>query len=208
MAVAVGDVFLTTWEGECNAQKILLTHTYEISALSGATDEMAVSEDIAGRLTQVGVDIMETTFLNCMASNYILDFVHVQKIHPVRYRRYTLPRNIAGALANPALTSNVNAVITFNTNLAGRDQVSNKHVGPAPTTAGWYTSGEVTVGYKAVLDALKDAMLQSVIAAGWYTATPCIYHRADVIPKSDYLSVGIVQPTVRVMRRRTVGLGI
>jgi len=208
MSVAIGDVFLLTLEGDCNDQKIMLTHTYEVTALTGSTDEGVVSEDLAERVSTAGADILETPYLNCMASNYTLLGIHAQKIWPERYRRYTLPRSVAGNIANPALTSNVNAVISLHTTLAGRSQVSNKHVGPAPATAGWFTSGEITVGYKAVLDVLRTALLNAVGAAGWYTMTPCIFHRADVIPKSDYLSAGSVMNTVRVMRRRTVGVGI
>lgn len=208
MAVAIGDVFLTTWAGTWDNQRIMLTHTYEIVNAIGAPDEQTVADDLLQRLTSAGLDIMETSYLNCMPQDYQLQLVTAQKIYPVRYRSRFLTFAKNGNIANNALTGNNAAVISFHTDLAGRSQVSNKHVGPLATAVGWFDNGVLTAGYKAVLGALANAMRTTVTAAGVYSAEPAIYHRAAVVPKSDYITGHIVQDTVRTQRRRTVGLGI
>lgn len=207
MAVSVGDVFHLTFVGRCNQQRIMLNLDYEITALTGSTSDILLSDDLCERVTQAGADLLETDFLNTMPANYVLDEVTAQKIYPDRFRMSKNTRGLAGNLANDALTSNVNAVITLYCELSGRKYISNKHVGPAPTTAGWIDDGLVTVGYKAVLNTLKTKFLDAIVVLGWYTATPVIFHQGDAFPKSDYIVGGTVQDTVRIMRRRTVGLG-
>lgn len=208
MSVASNDIFLATLDGSANGQRIMLTATYRIvSITSPPFDEKSVSEDMAARLGAGGADVLETAYLNCMPSNYTLNKISVQKIWPVRYRRYEEVSGNAGNIANVALSSNVATVLSFHSEMAGRSQVANKHIGPLATAVGWYTGGELTAGYKAVLGALRNAMLLNVTAAGWYTAAPTIYHPGDVVPKWNDITNGQVLDTVRVMRRRTVGLG-
>lgn len=207
MAVAIGDIFLTTWLGSCFSQRIMLTHTYEISALTGATDEMLVSEDITGRLTTVGADIMETAYRQCLPIQYTLISVSAQKIYPTRYRSYVRSRNLGGLSGVNANTANVAACISLHSDLAGRSHIANKHIGPIATVGDWVDDGALGSDANAALIQLRDQMLENVTAAGWYTATPCITHRGAVVPKADYVTGGSVKPYARVQRRRTVGLG-
>lgn len=209
MSVAANDIILATFEGTCVGQRIMLTHTYRVASITAPPfDERTVCENIAERMSAGGANIIEGPLLNAMPSNYTLTGIHVQKIWPVRFRRFSLPLAAAGAIANAALSANVSTCLSMHSDEAGRSQVANKHVGPLATAVGWYTGGELTAGYKAVLDALGAALLSDITAAGWYNIVPTIFHRGDVVPKWNDI-VGLVrEDTVRVMRRRTVGLGI
>lgn len=208
MAVAVGDVFLVTLEGICNDQVIMLTQTYEVATLAGATDEALVSADLAERVSAAGADILESDYLNCLGTNYTLDFIHAQKIYPVRFRRRTEVRGVPGTGGAAATTSNLAMVISLHGEEAGRDQIANKHVGPIPTDVLFYDEGVLEAAGKSAQLALANQLILDVGAAGWYTMKPCIYHRATVIPKSDYITGHVLPEQVRVMRRRTVRLGI
>jgi len=208
MAVAVGDVFLATFEGIINDQVIMLTLTYEVATLAGATDEALVSADLAQRLSAAGADVVEGDYLACLGTNYTLDYIHAQKVYPERFRRETEPRGVPGTGEGAANTQNIAMVISLHAAQAGRSYVANKHIGPIPTVIDAIEFGKTTPNQEAAQIALRNALLLDVTAAGWYSMKPCIYHRAAVIPKSDYITGGIILDTVRVMRRRTVRLGI
>ena len=209
MSVSANDILLATFKGTCNAQRIMLTHTYRVSSITAPPfDERSVCEDVADRLSAAGADVIETALLNAMPNNYTLNSINVQKIWPVRFRNFELPLAAAGNIANAALSSNVSTCLSMHSELSGRGQIANKHIGPLATAVGWYTGGELTVGYKAVLDALGAALLSDVVSAGWYQMVPTIYHRGDVVPKWNDIVGLIREDTVRTMRRRNVGLGI
>lgn len=207
MAVAVGDVFLLTMRGRCNLQRIITTLTYRITAWSGVSDEYNLALGMAQAFAATGLFNMETPYLGVMANNYTLDEIRAQKIRPVRYRYATVSIGNTGAFADNALSSNTSVDITMWAALAGRRYVTTKHIGPTPTAVGVYTDGLITNGYKVPMLTLRDKMLATWTSAGLgVTMQPTIAHQPP-LTGDTLIADGTVQDTVRVMRRRTVGLG-
>jgi hypothetical protein len=207
---ALDDIYSVTAVGRCIDQTIMLTHHYRLSAFPAGATDITVRDRLIDfmRGDAGGDDIWETPYLAAMPQNYELQFWQVQKVRGTRgaYRQYA--RGTPGLLAVDARTANVAGVVTLKTDFGGRNQISNKHVGPLPDNAVYYTAGSLTALMKGFLTTLQGGLLSFCFAAlqGWQF-DPVILHKTGPTI-SNTLTTGIVQPTVRVMRRRTVGLGI
>lgn len=208
MTVAPNDLFRVAAVGEAFNQRIILTHAYAVQTVSGAPSEATVSGFLLDQLRAGGGgDLFETLYLACLPPQYTLLYWQVQKVAPTRFRYYKFTRTQAGTHAAAARTANQAAVITFGTLLGGRSQVSNKHIGPIPEGVNVQVDGLVASAYKDKLSPLASGMLQSVGTFGDpANLVPCIPHRT---PAGSYTLMfnNIVQSTIRVQRRRTVGLG-
>jgi len=204
-----GQIILFTAEGRCNGQKIMFTHHYFVEQVTGVIEmQEGLEEFIDLRMSDAGADIFQTDYLNCLPDNYALERFTAQCVYPVRSRKFIREIADAGNIANDALTPNLAAVIELWTELAGRSQVSCKHIGPLAQSVGWYVDGVLHNDYKVLLGLLKDVLTDDVTIAARWSFLPCIFHRdPDAEPYFDYIIAGQVQETVRTMRRRTVGLG-
>jgi hypothetical protein len=98
-------------------------------------------------------------------------------------------------------------VITRVCEFSGRAFVGGLHVGPIPQDAPTQINGLIAAAYVTKLQTMATAMVAPIngTIAATFTALPCLYHRktANVTP----LSSAFPQATLRVMRRRTLGLG-
>lgn len=209
MAAAVGDIYRVAAVGVYAGQQIMLTHHYAITQLTGpgtdATIRTMILDTIRGGVG--GGNTLEGPYLACLPPQYDLSYWVAQKIAPTRLRYEVYARNTPGTHANDTETGNQAAVITLETEAAGRNQVCNKHIGPIPQDPVTQDNGLVTAAYAATLDNLRTALLAGLVSVGLgVTLEPCIYHRANPNTPS-YLETGYVQTTLRVMRRRTVGFG-
>lgn len=211
MPLAVDDIFLVTFKGECANQTILNTFYYRIDELGTAplpTDLQAESI-LADALTAGGADVLQTLFLACLPQNYTLSEVWVQKVFPARYRKHVEAEAAEGTIAADALATNLAAVISRFGIEANRHNIGSVHIGPIPTGATWQVDGQVTSTYKAALIAFGGAMLEEIDLLGsnkikW---VPTLFAAVGTPVHAD-IQTTVAQDTVRVMRRRTVGLGI
>lgn len=208
MTIAVGDLIRVAAVGEAFGQRIMLTQNYGVQNIVGPQPELDVINELLNELRAGGGgDLYETLYLACMPTDYSLSYWQAQKTNPVRYAYGRIMRGSAGTHAGPCEESNLAAVITMTTLLAGRDQVSNKHIGPLPGGGTVRNEGEIVIAYKNLLDTLGTALVATVTLAGTgVTLVPCIPHAA---PLGTYTTIfdHTVQEQIRVMRRRTVRFG-
>jgi len=209
MTVAVGDLFALNAIGTCFNQRIMLTLHYAVDVVGTSTVEQTVSEDLIDAVRAAGGDdVLETLYLACLPPQYGLLRWTAQKIAPVRYAYQYITRDVAGAHASGTDTANQAAVITLRTRLAGRKDISNKHIGPIPQAATVQEDGLIVAAYKTLLNNLGIAMVQTITTPG--TATqflPVVRHNTP--PNSfTVLFQTASSETVNTMRRRTVGRGI
>ena len=209
MPVALNDVFLITMLGRYAGQRVMLTHTYMVTNTGPGVDDVLAMDSLltAVRGGAGGGDILESAYRVSVGTNYTLEEITCQKIAGIRTVKRSFARNVPGNGGAASLTGNIAAVVTLRTVLAGRTQVSNKHIGPVPDVVGLVTGGFITGAYDANLTVTKNALLvgftDAVLGVTW---APCIYHRGSIALPSQ-VTTGVVQQTVRVMRRRTVGQG-
>lgn len=210
MDLEVGSIALVTAVGTYANQTIMFTQTYAAVAAVPDTDAnvAALALLTALRAGGGGGDILETAYLGCLTENYTLTRWTVQIVQPVRGVIQSVNRGLPGLIEEDPHTANVAAAITLRTELAGRRYVANKHIGPAPTSATYLDGGVFKVAYTDKLVSLKNALLigfNNILSGYWWK--PCITHRAPLTGYSLVTS-GVAQSSVRVQRRRTVGLGI
>lgn len=130
----------------------------------------------------------------------------IQKVHPVRFLASVFVDQQAGAIASPALFSNTAGVITRRTEFSGRKQVSTLHMPGLPASGS--TEGTLTAAQKTLYSALGDAIILKLQDGSIsLNMSPSIVHKTNPL-SVDTITNFVVQDTTRVMRRRTVGLGI
>lgn len=210
MPLAVDDIFLVTTVGECADQTILNTFYYRIDELGVAplpTDLQAQSI-LADALFGVA-DILKSAFLDCLPQNYTLNDVWVQKVFPARYRKTVESQAAEGTILADALATNLAAVVSRFGIEANRHNIGGVHIGPVPTGTDYQIDGQITGTYKSKLITLGGAMLEEVDLLGsnkikW---VPTLFAATGTPVHADIMTT-VAQNTLRVMRRRTVGLGI
>jgi len=208
MTIAVGDIIRVAAVGECFGQRIMLTQNYGVQQITGPQPELDVVNELMNEIRAGGGgDLYESLYLACLPVDYELLYWQIQKTNPVRYAYVRTNRNTPGTHAGACEETNLAAVITMSTLLAGRDQVANKHIGPLPGGATVRVDGELAIAYKNLLDTLGTALASIVLLpVTGVTLAPCIPHAA---PLGTYTTIhdNTTQDTIRVMRRRTVRVG-
>lgn len=205
-----GDLIQLTFVSRWNAQVIMLTTHYKCR--TPPTGSMPTSQALQGLIDYVDpadANSLGSMYLGCLPENLTLREIWAQKIYPTREVKQSKAVSYTGNWPTAeASTGNIGGVITLRTDKAGRSQVGNKHIGPLPQDA--YSNGQISGAAILALDALGEALVGplNTVNTGQYDAV--IYHRSGdgAAQKSDLIGTYVVQTTARVMRRRTVGLGI
>lgn len=208
MGLAVGDIVQVSWRGTSMAQKMMLVRNYVLSG-GGGNAGNSVPDDLSQLGTEIsvgGAKDITTAFLNVMPSNYDLFEVRCQVIAPERSVLVdTFAGPAAGTEGTAANVPNDAAVVTFRTDIAGRKQVANIHLGPLPSDAA--TQGQLTAGYNAKLLTLVDKLTTAIQPLAWAgTLKPIILHRPAMT--WNLITNFQIQPQARVMVRRTLNRGI
>lgn len=207
MAVAVNDLFRVDLMGFCFNQRIILTHSYALSTVTGVHTESAASLALGGALIVGGTADLVSPYAALLPPQYTFDRIRVQKVAPVRFRYENTVIVGTGTHAANTEATNQAAALEFHTALAGRDQVGVKHIGPIPQDVTVQDSGELTAAYKTLLQTLATNMKLSPSALGGNLVwTPVIAHKTPV-GSFTIITNNLVQETIRVMRRRTVRVG-
>jgi len=214
--INANDVVQVTIRGTLIDQTVMTTLFYRRPPGSAIINNGSVHLDnMFTNLDQPGDVLNDLT--DALPDNLFDIEVDLQVIYPQRYMKQTYTPTVdVGQLASTKFT-NTAAVITLRGEQANRRTVCCKHI---PVNEDSVTDGRLTVVYRGILDAYVaqiQADLEPVVGVFWepiiwgkpraaftkcgrdYPALPAL--RTDVIKV-------ITQPTARVMRRRTVGLGI
>lgn len=206
MPLPLGAVIEGVIRGELTGQTILNVFHYRVdnqSTIDNIVDEV---DQFLDDWAAIGDGSFMENFMDCQVSNYTQREISAQAIYPVRYVKRSVTTATVGDRGN-AGSANLAAVITKRTNLSGRSKVGAVHI--AGLTGADFNGGLIQPGFKADLLTFGANIVAPVTAsAGGGIYNPCIYHRNIANPKTDLITGVVVQDTVRVMRRRTVGLGI
>lgn len=211
MPLLLNDVVLITYHSDIFNQRILLTLTYKVSAAStGGNSAIQDLQAIANEFASTVTSEVLIKYLGILPENCVVKKVRAQKIYPLPRTAFVEAEINSDGQSDDgvATASNVAGVITLKTDLGGRSQVANKHIGPL--AAGAYTAGKLGGATLTDFGDLAVALKTAVIPADGPVIVPVIYHRNADGPttKTDLVTGALVQDTLRTMRRRTVGLGI
>lgn len=129
-----------------------------------------------------------------------------QPIRPSRYRPVKVIHSLSGSQAGQDVPQNVAQVITRAGVLANKHNLGSIHL--PPPQADQIVGGSLDVGQVALLNVLASRVLQVVApGGGGVTLTPVLISR-NVVLTPQPLTIAFGQVTARIMRRRTVRLGI
>lgn len=143
---------------------------------------------------------------NVMANAYLITEVGYQIIFPGRYRKYVRVTNSQGQINGLPLPGNCAVTFTKRTNQARRWGIGSFHLGGLTNSINSNSEVDV-VGFGANLDAIATQLRAAVVLNGNDIAIPVIFspefpNRVAEVEQTNW------QRTMRVMRRRTVGVGI
>lgn len=142
---------------------------------------------------------------NCLAANVFLDWVQAQRVRPARtvFRRGQIDE--LGGLEGNTPTFNVALSLTKRTNVPGRKGIGRIQLLGIPAEN--IQDGQI-VGdpYKATVEQFATAVLGTVPVTNELILHACLPN--NPVTEASDVETWEIQPTVRTMHRRTVGLGI
>jgi len=204
MPVAVGDIVQTTLVGSLFGQTIMNTFHYGMETVTGAPTQLAVANEILTKYAVAGG--FYDKFLGCCPDNYTLEQVWVQFVLDTRYRKRVSIQGLPGTFAGSAATANTAAVISRFGAAANRRNQGSVHIACGSDTT-WMNLGVLTVPFINALGQFEPYLFSPLTLATLGTLQPVLIHgtsKLNAIP----LIGATTQDTSRVMRRRTVRLGI
>jgi len=206
--VGAADIVEVTLLGSCFGQAVQNKFHYACISVSGADQ---ASQDVFDELDtelSAGAGLINLMLL-LAPTQYELGAVRYQVIKPVRQVAYPVQHADNGLNTQNTLATNVAFAITKRGDLAGRRNISTTHV-IGTTDGSLMDEGKLTPAAITLAEniaAFMDNQVSITVGAIDYEFGPVIYHPTDPLNPTPITSC-IVQPTARVMRRRTVGLGI
>lgn len=179
-------------------------------ALSSYADDSyrETLEELAAGLIVDDINSLTDPMLAVMGGNVRLDYLQLQRVYPTRspYIRETVATN--GTYAEDCYTGNVCGVITKQCEAVGRGRSGSFHMGGLGGTL--YSQGVLTADaillFEDIANALRITQLGVAEDTGFRPGTfnPDLGAPGNFNPLLDT----VVQQTLRVMRRRTLGVGI
>lgn len=200
--LATGSVILATFEGTSNGQQIINTHHFEFVQPGGAPDYRVELNDLLDKLTVAGG--WADDILAAANVSYKLEAIHAQPITPQRMTRVTRIVGTAGSRGGTALPQNVAAVIERKSDNATRWGRGNWHF--CGLQVGDATNGIVQAAMLALLATVGDNFATTYVLTNGGEMRPILWS-PKVPGRKTPITAFSVKNTVRVMRRRTVGLG-
>lgn len=202
-----GDIAAVTIWATYQASKILNVFHYEAIVPGGEPDGPGEVQNLAQEFVANVVDpAAGTRWLDWTVPGYIFNYAVAQIVYPIR--RYYLDTDISepGIEVGDGCPSNAGATALLRSNKVGRGRSGSKHfTGMANLTL---ANGQVQAGLKTQIEETLDKALANIpgVAAG-LTWEPRIWNAAKPGDINRIIS-RYVYPEVRIMRRRTLHLGI
>lgn len=206
MGLQVDDVINITYKGSLFGQTIMCVLR---AVITSAESSNTVHQDLDNILQTIKANSITTPIgrmVVCQGGDVTWTKATVQRIYPVRTTYVSEVINITGSAEGTCDTANVAAVLTKQSLYVGKRGRGSVHI-----------AGLVTADYAEGLieTTLAEPMAEfGTVLIGEKTTTPASNCKwkyctsGGAIASSTTLSGFVVQPEVRIMRRRTVGRGI
>jgi len=214
--VNANDVCFVTIRGVLLDQVVMTTLAYRRPPGSTVvTNGSTYLDAIFANLDQPGDVLNDLT--DILPGNLGEIVVDLQWIYPIRYRKQTYTPTVNVGQQAASTVSNLAAVITVNGEQANKRTISNKHIpiGQANTDAGKLDAAWVldAAAFKAQILAdlapTPGTLMEPII---WGRPRPAFTKCGRDFPELPALRTDIIgsviQDTVRVMRRRTLRIGV
>jgi hypothetical protein len=210
-SILTGDIFEFTIRGELYLQTVETVLHYAVTMSPPANDAWnQIHSFLNFNLTSALVNAMQ----QCWSNDTLVTSLRGQIVAPIRRPVVVQPCNLTGGAGAVANTANVSAAITKRTDVithrhtpTGKGGVGGVRIFGVPVTA--YAAGKLLNPYLANLASLANIIPLGTDFNPDGQIIPCLWHRNPIGSAAyDELVECNPEPTVRVMRRRTLGLGI
>ncbi len=202
---AVGDIYLVSFNLLFGGQRMLNTFRYRLETLGTAVTTDDIYNNMATLLASGGN--MSQKYLAAVPSQVQLVSRDYQRVWPTRVRKKIDSALVNGTWVNAGSATNSAVSIERYAEEATRHGIGRVQL-PASNSAIDVTGGVITnAGYTTVLQTFATQMnVALTLPVVGSTMKPILQSRAA--PASFVYEIGTsVQPTLRSMRRRTVGVG-
>lgn len=202
--IAENDIMEVTFRASYQGSVILNVFHFKVTTVLEGTDyELAMNALGTALLNKYWA--AAGLWRDIMVSTYRLNYIRLQKIRPSRLWYIDSTVDQAGAVVEDGIPSNLAAVVIVRSENTARGKSGSKHL-----TGFARSELEPDVWSADIFDALTELGTQFrddvVTAAPIVTYTPVIYDRLQNTA-ANIIGMTVV-PEVRIMRRRTKGLGI
>jgi len=205
--IDAADIIQVTINGDLVGQQCLSVLHYAVTTVSGAPQEQL---DVFTALDTYwrGAGKLFATYGACTPTDWSSQTRRYQAIQPVRRVAAVISTGITGGALGAAGTANVAGVVTKKGDLGLRKDIGSVHI-PGPPPGDNAANGLWGAPQRTLLAAFGVQLIASAtVAVGGvnYTVSPVIYHRDQPLNPTP-ITAFANQSTVRVVRRRTVGVG-
>lgn len=202
---ALGDKFLVTLVGKMAGQVCLTTHHLQLYEITGAPTEQDIADAINADFDAAAS--VNATMVSCTPPQYKMEEMWVQKIDPVRMRKRVYAVNRTGTFASVGASANTAGVISREGTLTGRSHQGRIHV-PIGTDEQASVAGRLVAGLITKLNLHADQIKGNINLAGGIGKVYFVLNNGVGAGAVTLIVNAVAQTTTRVMRRRTVGVGI
>jgi len=204
--IVVGDIAQVIINSKVNGQTCLNVLHYKCELMDPALTYAEAMDQLMTKVGGPSPSVVSYMSL-AMASNCQVESIRAQRVSPLRDIYIAQAIGLPGVLAVPANLPNVAGVITKQTEKAGRGRQGSFHLAGMPPAD--FVDGSLTVPAVNRLQTIADQLQANVLVGAtvkWVPGT--ISPQAALAERFHPLFECFPQTTARVMRRRTVGLGI
>ena len=188
-------------------QRMMSTFVYGLSTITGVATQAAALAALHTKLT--AYDELVYRYRAALCPEFEVTEAWYQVISPSRYAKYTFTSGLGvGTFAlGTALSPNQAAVILRRGDFGNRHNVSTLHF-PIGQNAGCQANGGIGADIETPLTSLAAKMLELPSTTGVVAQWVPVINNGVNAPDYTPIVATALKTTVRVMRRRTVGLGI
>lgn len=206
--ISLGDCIEVRIETTLAGQKCFNVLHYSVSSTGGGgpvTDGQAYLQALAAEIMTGATNICAKMRAR-QTQAAVITTVFAQKILTPRYRSVRVNSAVTGSIDDTPASPNLSRTLSKLSEIAKRGATGSFHLAGFPQAD--YTAGVFPPAVAAGDGQLMTAILQSQAPVpGSAVLTPIILQRRPTVAYNNIEGM-VSQPTVRVMRRRTVGLGI
>ena len=204
IAPAVGQIYSVTFDLTMFGQKLMNTFQYRLGTIGTAITTDDVCDGMNTVMNTAGN--MYAKYRACVTAQVTHNNTWIQVAYPARQRKKVYAIGVAGSWTGTAYTANTAVSIERYGPAANRHNIGRVQI-PSADDATSINNGLVSgAGYLTVLNAFAAQMLQPLTTAAGSVLGPVLV-RSPIDGNYEFLLGTSVQTTVRVMRRRTVGVG-
>ena len=203
-AAPVGAIFLSSMRHQHVGQIIRNQFHWRLETNTNSRPVNIVCDALDAEMNKTGGIFKKMQSLRDLGCN-LLDTAH-QMISPARYAGVGYTKNVGGDIVATGINiTQTAAVLTRRAVVATRRGVSSLHI-PLAAADLLIDLGVLSNTVLTTVGEIGNLILNTASLGDGMSVRPVIYHR-NATPLFDYIETFIVQPQVRIVRRRTVGLG-